>query len=178
MGRRVWWTLVKRHHDVGTDAALDVHHPFRRKQVFAPVNVAPEGCAFFGDLPILSQTEHLVAPAVGQNGTVPIHELVQSTHFLQHLCAWPQMQVVGVAQNDVGVDDLFQFRLRDRAHRANGAHGHENGGLDVSMVGGEHACTGFGTGILGFEGELQRDNVDDSAQSGPCPWNPKGNFTT
>ena len=88
------------------------------------------------------------------------------------------MQVISVAQNDVGIDHLFQFRLGNRAHRTDGAHGHENGRLDVSMIGGEHARTGFGTGVLGFEGELQRGDVDDSAQTGPCPWNPKGNFTT
>ena len=49
----------------------------------------------------LRQAHHLIAAAVGEDRTLPTHELMQSAEPRHPLRAGPQHQVVGVAKNDV-----------------------------------------------------------------------------
>ena len=52
------------------------------------------------------QAEDLVAAGVGEDGAVPVHEAVQPPQGLDGLHPGPQIQVVGVAQDDGGADFL------------------------------------------------------------------------
>ena len=56
--------------------------------------------ALFGHLRELEEGDHLEAPRVGEEAPLPGHEGVESAALVQDLFAWPQSQVVGVAQND------------------------------------------------------------------------------
>ena len=126
--------LVKCHHDVTADGALDVHHLLGREQVLAAVDVAAECHPFIGQLAVLGQREDLEAAAVGQDGTVPAVELVQSTGALDDVHTRAQIQVVGVAQDNLCLDVVAQLAHVHRLDRTHRAHGHENGGLDLAMV--------------------------------------------
>ena len=63
-----------------------------------------KGHAFFGDLAQLGQAEHLEPAAVRQDGAIPLGELVQAAHLGHQLITGAQMQMVGVAQHDLGTD--------------------------------------------------------------------------
>ena len=100
-GGGVGGALVEGHHDVRSDAALNAQTAFRTEQVLAPVDVAGKGHPLLGDLAAVGQAVDLVAAAVGQDGAVPLHEAVQTTGRLHHLRAGAEVEVVGVAQDDL-----------------------------------------------------------------------------
>ena len=83
------------------------------------VQVGVEGNALLGDLAQLGQAEHLEPTAVGQDGTVPLSEFVQTAHLGHQLITGAQMQMVGVAQHDLGTD-VFQIQRRQTAFDGGG----------------------------------------------------------
>jgi len=100
IGRRAF---VKRHNNIGTNGALNIHNPFRCKKVLAAVDMAAEQYAFFCNLAVGRQRKHLVAAAVGEQGTVPAVEAVQPACFLQHVHTRPQVKMIRIAQDDFGI---------------------------------------------------------------------------
>src|SRR5690606_14668370 len=72
----------------------------------------------------------------------------------EHLAAGPEVEVVGVAEDDPGLHVGAEGARRDGLHRAGRADGHEHGRLDGAVVGGEAA--GAGAAVPRFEGEGHR----------------------
>ena len=76
---------------------------------------------------------------------------MQAAHLLQHFRSRTQVEVVGVAQDDVGLQNL-QHILRveplDAAHRADR---HKNRGLDRTVRGGDGGGAGAAVGGLKLE---------------------------
>ena len=60
----------------------------------------------------LAQAEDLKAAGVGQHGSRPTDEAVQPAHAPDGLVAGPQVEVIGVAQNDLRAQ-RFEHILRD-----------------------------------------------------------------
>ena len=100
-------------------------------------------------LPDFRETENLEPAAVGENRFVPIHELVQAISSPDHVEAGAQIQMVGVAENDLGVH-LVEFTQVERLHAGLRADGHEHGRFDDAVRGGQSSETRFGRRI-GFE---------------------------
>ncbi|CDN43726.1 Uncharacterized protein BN871_DJ_00080 [Paenibacillus sp. P22] len=131
---RIRRALVERHHDIGAERVLDLHRLLRRQEQAVAVEMGAEFDAFLGDLAHVAQREHLEAAAVRQNRAVPIHELVQAAGIADQVVARTEPQVIGVAENDMGVHFLELFR----AHRLDGslgADGHERRRLDDAVRG-------------------------------------------
>ena len=65
-------------------------------------------------------------------GRRPGHEIVQAAESLDALVAWAQVQVVGVAQDDLraDLDQVVGIECLDRGVRADG---HEDRRLDVAV---------------------------------------------
>ena len=110
--------------------------------------------SFLGvDFAACTQRKHLIATAVGQYGAVPAVETVQSAGVFQYLQSGAQVQVVGIAENDLGFDifthilDVYGFDGAYCAYR------HENRGLNVAMVGVNQSCSGraFRVGMLNYK---------------------------
>ena len=104
-------------------------------------NVTP----FLGDLAQIVQAENLKAAGIGQNGTRPGHEPVQSSQLLYLCYPRPQVKVVGVAQQNLDTEFLEDV-LRNAFDRGERADGHEHRRLDFAMRSGETAtagCTGL-----------------------------------
>jgi hypothetical protein len=76
---RAWivGALVERHDDIGADGPLDVDDGLRGEEVRRAIQIALEGDALLGDLPQVSEAEHLEAAAVGKNRGVPAHKAVE-----------------------------------------------------------------------------------------------------
>src|SRR5699024_10788120 len=85
--RRMWRTLIERHHDVRIEVMLDVHRPFRALEQFGAVQVASETHALLLDLPSVAQAEYLEAAGVRQDRPVPVHESMKSARFGDNVAA-------------------------------------------------------------------------------------------
>ena len=149
--------FVQGHDDIGPDDALGVHVVLRGKSVARTVDVRGEPAPFFGKLADGGQGKDLEAAAVREDGTVPMLELVQPAGLAEGVQAGTEVEVVGVAEDDLGLDVLLQILVVHALHRADGAHRHEDGGADLPVVGGNHAGAGGGPGIPGCE--LEREHL-------------------
>ena len=143
--------LVKRHHDVAANAALDVHYLLGREQVLAAIDVAAEGHSLVGQLAVLGQREDLETAAVGEDGAVPTVELVKATGTLNDVHARAQVQVIGIAQNDLRLDVLAQLGHVNRLNSTHRSHRHENRGLNLTVVGSNESGAGTGAAGSGYE---------------------------
>ncbi len=130
-------TFVERHHDVGTDGALRIHHIFGRKQMPRSVDVRVKQHAFLFHLACASQRKHLKTAAIGQNGAIPAVEFVQTASLFENLQPRAQIEVIGVAQNNLRLDVVAQFALVHRFHRSTSPHRHKNRRLYRAVVGGD-----------------------------------------
>ena len=148
--------LVEGHDDVRPDAALDVHGSLRAEQVLAAIDVAAERHALFGDLAAVGQAEHLVAAAVGQNRSLPIHEFVQPARRLQHVGAGAEVQMVSIAQDDLRADVVAQIPLRHRFDRSCRSNRHENRRLDDPVVRCDAAGTCLGLRVFAVDLKVER----------------------
>ncbi len=148
--RRVGWAFVEGHHDVGTDAPLDAEAAFGAEQVPRAIDVAGKSGALFGDLAPVGEAEHLVTTAVGQNRAVPVHEFMQATGSFHRFHPRPEVEVVGVAEDDFSFYLLFQLLLVDTFNRPNRTHGHEDRCWNFAVIGGNGtgASGGFGVGVV------------------------------
>src|ERR1043166_1518912 len=106
--------------------------------MFGAVEMRAESGAFFGDRPPLRQAEDLVAPAVGENRLVPADEAMQSASARDHVVAGPQVQMIGVAQQNLRAERL-EIAMRDAFDCALRADGHERRRLDLAMGRRQHA---------------------------------------
>ena len=73
---------------------------FRREQVLRAVEVGTEGDPFLLDGPQGGKAEDLKAAAVREDGLVPRVEAVQAAAPRHEFVAGPQVQVIGVAEDD------------------------------------------------------------------------------
>ena len=79
VGGRSRGTFVEGHHDVGSDAAFDVHDALGREEMLAAVDVAAELAPFLTQLAYAGEGKYLEAAGVGQHWAVETVELVEST---------------------------------------------------------------------------------------------------
>ena len=110
--------------------------------------MALEGHALFLNLPDAGQGKDLEAAAVGQDGPVPRGEGVEAAGPAQDVEAGAQVEMVCVAQDDLGLDVFFEFFMENALHGADGPHRHEDGGVDRTVVGGDPAEPGAGRAVL------------------------------
>ena len=81
-------TLVERHHDVGTNNSLSVHHVLGCEDVLASVDVRAELAPLLTQLSDACKREHLESATVCQDGSVPSVEAMQSACGLDDLESW------------------------------------------------------------------------------------------
>ena len=133
-------TFIKCHHDVSTYLALDIHHVLGGEHQFTTINMGRELHAFFGHFANIGEGEYLKTARIGQYGACPSLKTMQSARFVQDLGAWSQIQVIGVTQNDLGINIFFKEGALHSFHSTDRAYGHKNGGLYIPMVGMHHSC--------------------------------------
>ena len=78
-------------------------------------------------------------------------ELVQAAGLEKRIQPGAQVEVVGVAEDDLGLDIRLQIPVIDTLDGSDGAHRHENGGADLTVVGRDHTRAGGGLGVLGCQ---------------------------
>ena len=75
-----------------------------------------KGHALVVDLIDSCERENLKSPAVRENRAIPVHEPMKLTQSLDTLVTGPQIEVISVAQNNLGIHSVELVR-RNRLHR-------------------------------------------------------------
>jgi hypothetical protein len=109
----------------------------------------------FGNLAELAEAPDLEAAGVSEDSAGPLHEAVEATEGLDELMAGAKKEVVGVAEDDAGVEVAQKVALRNALDRGLGANGHEDGGFDGAMRGVEEAGASAGVRASGEDFEAQ-----------------------
>ena len=143
--------LVEAHGDVGTEGILHGDGFSWPEEDLRAVEVRAKGDALVGKLAQLGQAEDLEAPAVGEDGAVPVHEAGKAAAFPDELGPGPKVQVVDVAQDDAGLDYLPQVARQDSLYRSLRADGHEGGRGNLPARQAEGAGAGLGFGVVGLD---------------------------
>ena len=96
------------------------------------------------------------AAGIGEHGAVPVHETCEfRLRRSSDVCAGAEVEVVGVAEYDLGVDECEIF-LGEGLHACLGTDGHEDGGFDGAVGGLDGACARGAVGVAGFDCEVER----------------------
>ena len=154
--------LVEGHDDVGAEGDLDLHRLLGREDVRGAVEMRAKRDAFFADLAQLAEAEDLESAGVGEHGAIPRHEAVESAKLADVLVSGPQIEMVSVAENDLGAQ-FFEDVLGNGLHCGDGANGHEDRRFDLAMRGDD--ASGAGAAIAGFDSEVQGHCVDCTESS-------------
>jgi hypothetical protein len=77
----------------------------------------------------LAQTENLKAAGVGEHRARPADEPMQPAHAADCFMSWPQIKVIGVAENDFSAQ-AFQHILSNGLDTSGSSNGHEDRRLD------------------------------------------------
>ena len=99
----------------------------------------------------LAQAEGLKAAAVREYGLAPGIELVQAAAAGHQLVAGAQVQMIGVAEDDLSAEGV-EIVGGKGFHTAHGAYGHENGSLYGAVRRVQYAGTGGAVFAEKFEG--------------------------
>ena len=142
---RILGALVEGHADVGAERDLHVHGVLGREEVTAAIEVRAETNAFVRDLAQLGEAVDLESAGVGEHGARPADEAMKAAHAADGFVAGAEIEVVGVAENDLRAERLKDV-LRNGFHAAGGADGHEDRSFDGLMrqIDLRAAAAGFG----------------------------------
>src|SRR6185503_9412732 len=88
------------------------------------------------NLPYFRETEDLKPAAIGEDGSLPIHERMQTASFANDLQAWTNIKVVSVAQNDL-CPHFLQLTRIERFDACLCANGHKHRRVDHPVRGGQ-----------------------------------------
>ena len=118
-------TFVENHGDVRTKRALDFHGLPRsqkeRTAIYVRTKLDAVGCDFAN----LRQTENLKPAAIRQHGVGPTDEFVESASLANDVYAWSNIEMIGIAENDLGAH-LAKFARVEGLYAALSSHGHEH----------------------------------------------------
>ena len=62
---------------------------------------------FFFNFSIGGKGVDLITARIGQQRPIPTHEFMEPTRLLQYIGARAQIEMVGIPQNNIGVDFIF-----------------------------------------------------------------------
>ncbi len=135
-------TFIESHDNVRTQVFLDLDGTFGGQAFHGTVNMRFESHPIFVNFSHICKGENLKAARVGQHRFVPLHELVQPTHFCDKLIPRAQEKVVGVREDKRSIQ-LFQLGRCDRFDSCLGANRCKNRRLDDTMRCAEFASAGI-----------------------------------
>ena len=148
--QRAGRALVEGHDHVRAELLLYAHRQLGREHVAGAVVHGAELDAVVAHDPRALEAEDLEAAGVGEDRPVPPHEPVQAAVRGDDLRAGAEVQVVRVAEDDLGAE-LPQLARLHGLDRRLGPDGHEAGRLDHAV--GRHETTGASGSVARLHGE-------------------------
>ena len=137
---------VQAHGDVRAELRLDVGDRLGREALLVAVVDRAERHALFVHFEDrVAQREDLIAARVGEDRAVPAHELMKAAELSDHVLPGAEMEVVGVAEQDLGAERAQLDRI-DHLHGRLRADGHERRRAELPVRGLEHSGTRLAVG--------------------------------
>ena len=90
---------------------------------------------------------------------------MESAGFFQNLYAGTEIEMIGVAKYYLSLDIVAQLVLMHGLDAAEGAHRHEDGGLDSAVVGGDESGPRGGAGSCCLKLKIHRKVVGNQGFS-------------
>ena len=109
-----------------------------------PVDMRTELATLFPEFADTREREHLKSSRVGEDGTVPTTEGMQTAGLAQDVETRTKIEVISVAEDYLCLHLLSQFGEVHTLDTAACSHGHEDRSENLPMVGGYHSRTGVG----------------------------------
>lgn len=150
VGAGVGWTLIKKHNDVRAEVSLDLHRGFRTDEGRGAVEVILKTNTFLGDFAQFRKGEDLEPATIREDRAIPMHEAVKSAETGDEFLAGANVQVVGVAKNDLR-SDFAEFFGGHGLYGGLSADRHEYGCLNRTASG--LKCSRTGCQIRRFQAE-------------------------
>ena len=75
------------------------------------IQMTAEARALFVDAHQRPKRDHLKSTGVGQDRSIPLHELVEATEALHPIMPWAQIEVIGVGEDDLRTERLQILRV-------------------------------------------------------------------
>ena len=163
---RIFQTLIEHHHHVRPQGELHLHAQLGSELVIGAVEVRLKPHPLAPNAVQLGETPHLEPAGIGQQQPIPGHEAVQSPHLADEPMPGPQVEMVGVAEDDLGAQ-LPQIGLAKGLHRSLRPHRHERGGVNTAAGVGEYAGARGGIGVVSGRRELQGHGVQTISMASP-----------
>ncbi len=144
---------VEAHGDVGAEPLLDPRRELRREALGRAVVDGAEGDAVVvvGEQRV-AEREDLEPARVGQDRPVPRHERVQAAELGDDVLAGAEVEVVGVAEQDLRAERAQLLRV-DRLHRPLRPDRHERRRAHLAVRGAEDA---------GARGAVAGEDLEDA----------------
>jgi hypothetical protein len=152
--------VVEGHGDVGAEGTLDLHRALGSEHPGGSVHVTLEGDAVFFDAAETFEREDLEAAGVGEHGAIPGGEAMEATHGLDHVLARADVQVIGVAEDDLRAGTAHHLR-REALDGRLCANGHKCRSLHLSMRSVQRARASEAIGGMEGEGEWHLQSRGD-----------------
>ena len=133
--------FVEGHQYIRAERDLHRHGVLRRKKMLTAIQMRAELYPVGRDLAQFAERKDLEPAGIGQHGAIPAHETVHSPHATDQLMTGPQIQVIGVRQDDLrpaaGFSQGLERSLIHRFDRGGGSHRYEHRGLHDAVGQGE-----------------------------------------
>jgi hypothetical protein len=128
--------VVQNHRHVTPQRLLDGNRALGCKLDWSAIRVRAKQDAAITDSSLLGEAEDLKASTIGQDRSVPTHELVEAAQSTDYVLARPDHQVIGIAQDHprAGRPQLTNLQSLDCGLSPDR---HEGGCLDDAMGGRE-----------------------------------------
>src|SRR5204863_9645210 len=130
------------HRDVSPERSLNLHRNFRRNKSRRPIHVVLEMHALLSDLAQLGQRKNLVTATIGENWSIPIHELMKSTEVPDDIDSRSHEQMIGISEDDLRSEFVKLMRTHG-LHASLSSDRHEGRSLDRAMLSFETPNTRF-----------------------------------
>ena len=140
--RGIFDAFVKRHGDGGGEIRLYLHALLGSHKDALSVDMRREINALLLYPAELCKRKYLKSARIGEHGTVPIEELMNSAEVVNKLIARADMEVIGVRQLDLTAEVIEVSRRNSALYRGACADVHEHGGLNGPVNRLHHAPAG------------------------------------
>ena len=106
------------------------------------VDMRAKLATFLSQLAYASEREHLKTARIGEDGAIPTTEGMKTACLAQDVKTGTEVEMIGVAEDNLCLHLLTQFGKVHPLDTAAGAYGHEYGCKYLTMVGGYLSRTG------------------------------------
>lgn len=133
---RVRRAFIENHTDIAAEFFLNLNYVFGPEEMLGAVDVRGEHHAVVVEFAQLRETEDLITAAVGEHWPLPTDKPVQPAGFVDDFGAGPQIQMIGVAEDDLRAV-LEELAVLD--------------GFDVAQRADRHKYRRFNDAVIGFQ---------------------------